>query len=51
MLQDGRTALFWAAYSDHVEVVKLLVKHEEAVDIGRNEVISYNYYQVIQQVR
>ena len=38
MLQDGENALYWAAYSDHVEVVKLLVKH--GMDIGRDEVIS-----------
>ena len=38
MLQDGRNALFWAAFSDHVEVVKLLVKH--GADIVRGKVIS-----------
>ena len=37
MLQDGGTALHLAALKDHVEVVKLLVKHGAAVDV-RNKV-------------
>ena len=39
MLQDGETALNWAAYKGHVEVVKLLVKHEALVDT-KEKVIS-----------
>ena len=35
MLQNGDTALSWAAFSDHVVVVKLLIKHGAALDIGR----------------
>ena len=37
MLQDGGNTLYWAAFNDHVEVVKLLVKH--GADIGRDEVL------------
>ena len=37
MLQDGETALHWAALRGHVEVVKMLVKYGAAVDI-RNKV-------------
>ena len=39
MLQDGKTALHWAAFYSHAEVVKLLVKYRAAVDI-REKVIS-----------
>ena len=33
MLQEGGTALFRAAYFDHVEVVKILVQYGAAVGI------------------
>ena len=33
MLQDGGTALYWAAVYGRVEVVQLLVKYGAAVDI------------------
>ena len=39
MLQDGETALNWAAYKDRLEVVKLLVKHEASMDT-KDKVIS-----------
>jgi ankyrin repeat protein len=37
MLQDGDTALHWAAAGGRPEVINLLVKHGAAVDI-RNKV-------------
>ena len=37
MLQDGETALHWAAKEDCVDVVKTLVQYDAAVDI-RNKV-------------
>ena len=37
MLQDGETALHWAAMNGKVKVVKILVKYEAAADI-RNKV-------------
>ena len=40
MLQNGGTTLFWAAFNNRVEVVKLLVKNGVLVDIGRDKVIS-----------
>ena len=42
MLQDGWTALYWAAFKGHVEVIKMLVKYGAAVDI-RDKVTSANY--------
>ena len=39
MLQYGETALHWAAYHDHAEVIPLLMKHGAALDI-RNEVLT-----------
>ena len=39
MLQDRWTALYWAAFKGHIEVVKMLVKYGAAVDI-RDKVIS-----------
>ena len=39
MLQDGETALHKASLWDHVEVVKILVDYEAAVDI-RNKVYT-----------
>ena len=32
MLQDGMTALLWAALGDYVEIVKMLVKYGAGVD-------------------
>ena len=43
MLQDGATALHWAAMSGEVEVINLLVKNGAAVDI-RNKVEPCNIY-------
>jgi ankyrin repeat protein len=39
MLQDGNTALHWAAMKGHPEVINLLVKYEAAMDI-RGKVVS-----------
>jgi ankyrin repeat protein len=39
MLQDGDTALHYAAARGHPEVINLLVKHGAAVDI-RGKVVS-----------
>ena len=38
MLQDGDTALHWAALSDHAEVIPLMVKYGGSLDI-RNKVL------------
>jgi ankyrin repeat protein len=40
MLQDGHTALHYAAAKDHLEVIELLVKHGAAVDI-RDKVLNF----------
>ena len=39
MLQVGETALYWAAYNDHVEVIPLLVKYGAALDT-RDKVLT-----------
>ena len=40
MLQDGESALYLAAWNGDVEAVKLLLKHDAAVDI-RSKVTNY----------
>ena len=40
MLQHGKTALYLAAWEGRVEVVKVLLKHDAAVDI-RTKVTNY----------
>ena len=42
-VQDGQTALYWAAYWGYVNIVQMLVDHGAAVDLGRNEVTNHDY--------
>ena len=36
----GETALYWAAYKDHANIVKMLVDYGAAVDLGRDRVTN-----------
>ena len=39
-VQDGETALYWAAREGYTNIVHILVDHGAAVDLGRNEVTN-----------
>ena len=40
-VQDGETALYWAADRGDGNTVQMLVDHGAAVDLGRDEVTNY----------
>ena len=42
-VQDGKTALYWAAYEGNVNIVQMLVDHGAAVDLGRDRVTNHDY--------
>ena len=49
-LQTGETALYLAALKDYVKIVKMLINHGAAVDLGRDEVSYFFYYMLRGQV-
>ena len=44
MLQDGETALHWAAEEGEVEVVEILMKYGAAVDVRNRVNTGWPYY-------
>ena len=38
-VQEGQTALYWAAKEGLVDIVKMLTDYGVAVDLGRNRVL------------
>ena len=42
-VQSGQTALYWAAYQGHANIVQMLVDCGAAVDLGRNKVTNHDY--------
>ena len=42
-VQDGETALYWAARGGYANIVQSLVDHGAAVDLGRDEVTNHDY--------
>ena len=42
-VQNGPTALYWAAHEGYINIVQTLVNHSAAVDLGRDKVINHHY--------
>lgn len=42
-VQDGQTALYWAARRGYANIVQTLVHHGAAVDLGRDGVTNHDY--------
>ena len=39
-VQDGETALYWAAWGGQVNIVKILIDYGAAVDLGKDGVTN-----------
>ena len=42
-VQSGKTALWWAAHFDYVNIVQMMVNHGAAVDLSRDMVTNHDY--------
>ena len=43
-VQSSETALYWAAWHGYANIVQMLVDHDAAVDLGRDEVTNLLTY-------